>query len=233
MRFVAEVPAEDRISWSSSTRRRMGGVVTPRRGLIFHFTHIDNLGSIVRNGLRCDSGVVAEVEVGQASIKGRRARRTVPCGPGGVVADYVPFYFAARSPMLGSIHTGRVRSYRGGQEPIVYVVSHVDRVRELGLPAVVSDRNASLDLASFTDDLDEIDQFVDWPLMEQRAWNNTEGDPDRMERRMAELLVHQSLPWEAVIGVAAFDERRARQLEAILATVGVSTPVRVRRNWYF
>ena len=49
-------------------------------------------------------------EVGQPDIKLKRRHRVVPIDPGGVVADYVPFYFAARSPMLGSIHQATWRA---------------------------------------------------------------------------------------------------------------------------
>ena len=32
-------------------------VTTPRRGLLFHFTHMSNLAAIARDGLHCDSEV--------------------------------------------------------------------------------------------------------------------------------------------------------------------------------
>lgn len=71
---------------------------------ILHFTHLDNVPSIVAAGaLACDwqarqGSMVAEV--GDPSIKEARRRRAVPVPPGGTVGDYVPFYFAPRSPMM-------------------------------------------------------------------------------------------------------------------------------------
>ena len=121
-------------------------VTTPRRGLLFHFTHMSNLAAIVRDGLRCDSEVTDTervfTEVGNQVIKSRRRVRCVPVPPGGVVADYVPFYFAARSPMLYAVHMGNVAEYKGGQDDLVYLVSSIAAVAEHCLAAVFCDRNA-------------------------------------------------------------------------------------------
>ena len=38
--------------------------------------------------------------IGMRHIKERRARKIVPIVPGETLADFVPFYFAPRSPML-------------------------------------------------------------------------------------------------------------------------------------
>jgi hypothetical protein len=212
-------------------------VTTPRRGLLFHFTHMSNLASIAASGLFCDSSdeVTARLatEVGQPDIKQKRRRRAVPIAPGGMVADYVPFYFAARSPMLGSIHSGHVPVYPGGQDEVVYLVTDIDHVVGSGRPFVFTDRNAALGIAAFDRDLDRLDVLVDWPLMKGKMWNNTSAEPDRMERRMAEFLVHRHVPWSTIVGVAAIDENRASQAAAVLATVGVTTPVRLRKGWYF
>ena len=87
----------------------------------YHFTPIHHLVSIIERGLRCDgtaAGLLA-VEVGNRGIKERRRRRAVPVGGRGVVADYVPFYFAPRSPMLYAIAMGNVPEYTGGTDPLV------------------------------------------------------------------------------------------------------------------
>lgn len=212
-------------------------MTTPRRGLLFHFTHISHLESIATSGLAPDNLVQTDgrlaTEVGNQRIKEARRRQVVPLGPGGVVADYVPFYFAARSPTLGSIHVGNVPSYRGPQGDLVYLVSSIERVVELGLPYVYTDRNAYYSYAEYGTDLDRIEDLVDWKLMEQRDWNNTDDEPDRMERRMAEFLVHGTMPWEGFLGVGTIDNAVSQQVEQALSSVGATTEIRVRRKWYF
>ncbi|MGH7750135.1 MAG: type II toxin-antitoxin system toxin DNA ADP-ribosyl transferase DarT, partial [Candidatus Dormibacteria bacterium] len=173
---------------------------------LYHFTSIHHLASIIERGLLCDNGAAAcllAVEVGNRNIKERRRRRAVPVSPRGAVADYVPFYFAPRSPMLYSIAMGNVPEYTGGMDPLVYLVTTADRLAELGLPMLFTDRNAVLETAYFTRDLADLDAVIDWPLMRARMWNNTSDEPDRRERRMAECLVHRQVPWRAIEYVAA------------------------------
>ena len=214
-------------------------MTTPKRGLLFHFTHISNLASIAEHGLFCDRAIetgqagLLPTEVAEPSIKAKRRRRPVPTGPGGVVADYVPFYFAARSPMLGAIHSGRVASYTAGQDAVVYLMTDIERLVAAGVEFVFTDRNAALEVARYGTDLTLLDEFVDWPLMEGKMWHSTEDQPGRMERRMAEFLVHRHVPWSAFLGIAAINDQRCREATDVLASLGVSTQVRARPGWYF
>lgn len=211
-------------------------MTTPRPGLLFHFTHISNLASIAQSGLASDTVVQGrgqlKTEVGNQRIKAARRSRTVPCGPGGCVADYVPFYFAARSPMLYAIRGGNVSTYQGGQADLVYLITEVSRVVELRLPYVFTDRNAALALAAYGDDAAELGRFVDWELMNRRYWTS-DDESDLRERRMAEFLVHGAVPWDAFLGVATFDDARSEQATDLLSSVGVQTDVLVKRDWYF
>jgi hypothetical protein len=204
-------------------------VTTPRNGTLFHFTHLNNLASIAADGLRCDSSVsesgVLSTEVGNQRIKAARRERIVPIAPGGSVADYVPFYFAARSPMMYAATHGGVNTYDGGQSDLVYLVTSVDAVVAAGLPFAFTDRNAVLDYTRYSNDPTVLDDHVDWVLMRQRIWTNTRDQPDRMERRMAEFLVHQHVPWSTFVGIG--------QVESVLASVGVSATVLARPDWYF
>lgn len=208
-----------------------------RRGLLFHFTHIDNLPSIVEHGLRSDSLVIAEdslaVEVGKDNIKEGRRRRAVPIRPGGVVADYVPFYFAPRSPMLFTIDKGNVPSYQDGQDPLVYLVTDCDHLLEAGCSSVFTDRNAYYATAAYSDGAVPLDDVVDWELMEARFWNNTEAEPDRMERRMAEFLVHERVPFSAVLGVAVRTEAMQARVEELLEPLTDPPKLAIRRDWYY
>ena len=214
-------------------------MTTPKRGLLYHFTHISNLASIAEHGLFCDGAIETDqadlltTEVAEPSIKAKRRRRPVPAGPGGVVADYVPFYFSARSPMLGAIHSGRVPSYPDGQDAVIYLITDIQRLLAAGTEFVFTDRNAALEVARYGTDLTLLDEFVDWPLMEGKMWHNTEDQPGRMERRMAEFLVHRHVPWHAFLGIAAINDQRCRVATDVLASVGISTQVRSRPGWYF
>lgn len=205
---------------------------------VTHFTHVDHLSSIVELGLVCDRSAKAagalQFEVGNTGIKGQRSRRVVPVAPDGVVDDYVPFYFAPRSPMMSAISHGRVPQYTEGNDHLIYLCTTLEALADLGLEIVLSDRNAALDFAAFvrwSDGEPEVD-FIDWPLMKQRVWANTPEHPDRRERRMAECLVHGSVPWEAFNYVGTKSEDVAVQVREVLAALPDSPTVAVHADWY-
>ena len=207
---------------------------------VFHMTRIERLPSVVEHGLLpdnvCRQQQIRGVEIGYDHIKRRRAQRVVPCGAGGTLADYVPFYFAPRSPMLSAITKGRVGAEAARTDQIVYLVSSTQSLRNAGLTVVASNRHAELDYAEMSDldgDLDH-EGFVDWPLMTAKYWNNTLDDPDRKERRQAECLVHPHVPWQAIEGVITKTEQARSQVELVLGTVAAQPArVAVRAEWYF
>ena len=211
--------------------------MTRRRGLLYHFTHISNLASIAEEGLYSDARLEASqrtpTEVGNADVKQRRRNVAVPLQPHGRVADYVPFYFAARSPMLYIISQGDVPTYSGSQDEIVYLVTSIDRVVEEDLRFVFTDRNAALGFARYGDDLHDLDDYLDWELMEALMWRSTAEEPDRMERRMVEFLVHGRVPWSAFVGVAARTDEACRRAGHALSSVDREILVRPRPEWYF
>lgn len=202
-------------------------------------TRIERLPSVIEHGLLpdnvCRQRQITGVEIGYDHIKRRRALRVVPCGAGGTLADYVPFYFAPRSPMLYAITRGLVSEEAACTEQIVYLVSSTQTLRAAGLTVIASNRHAELDYAEMTDhegDLDD-DDFIDWPLMTATYWYNTPDDPDRKERRQAEYLAHPGVPWQVIEGIATKTERARAQVERILGTAHQPAPVVVRAEWYF
>lgn len=204
---------------------------------IVHFTHVDHLATVVQHGLLADNAAVAagllSIEVGNRDIKERRRRRPVPIQPAGTIADYAPFYFAPRSPMMYAIHKGRVPEYADGIDPLLYLVSTVQRLTELGTEVICTDRNAVLDITQFSADPEDLDGLVDWRLMEATYWFNTVEEPDRRERRMAECLAHQVVPWEAFTELVVRTEAREEQALAMLDALEASIPTRVAADWYF
>jgi ssDNA thymidine ADP-ribosyltransferase, DarT len=171
--------------------------------------------------------------VGDRGVKAWRRTKRIRVGPGGIAADYVPFYFAPRSPMLFKIWRHGVEQYpEGRQEPLIYLVTALDAVERLGLPFVFSDGNCAKDITDVFDDLSDLDK-VDWLLMKQKMWNDTASDGDRMRRRMAEFLVYDRVPWSAFLGVGTMTGEVADRVRNILASFGLSGDVIVKRDWYY
>jgi hypothetical protein len=200
---------------------------------IYHITPVDNLPGIIEaGGLFCDRDAknIQFVSIGHKNIKDRRLRKKVPCGPGGVVADYVPFYFAPRSPMLFTINKGNVAGYMGGQEPIVHLVSSTEAVDAAGLAWVFTEGHAVMDYTDFFDDFADLDK-IDWPLMASRYWFDSDEYPDRCRRRQAEFLVHKFFPWKLFSEIGVYNTAIAQKTNQILA--GRNIPVSIKGAWYY
>jgi hypothetical protein len=201
---------------------------------IFHFTDIDNLGAILNCGaLRCHRDAPTEVEVGNVEIKASRKNRHVRCGPGGMVGDYVPFYFAPRSPMMYVISKGSVQGVSMDLSRLIYFVSSTEAVYNAGLPCVYSDGNAAVLITQFYEDLAMLATRVDLPLMKETMWSSTAEDPDRMRRRMAEFLVHERLPLELVDSIVVRTKQAREAVVSLAETMGKDVKTTVRPGWYF
>lgn len=135
--------------------------------------------------------------------------------------------------MLYKINKGGVPQYRDGQEPLVYLVSSVDRVVASELEWLFTDGNCASDITDYFDDIAKLDDSVDWLLMEARYWNDTADDPDRMRRRMAEFLVYQRFPLDLLAGIGVMTHAMKNAVEGILRGCTKSMYVRVFRDWYY
>lgn len=201
---------------------------------IYHFTDIDNLAGILEAGaLHCHRDAPTAVEVGKADIKASRRNRQVRCGPGGMVCDYVPFYFAPRSPMMYTIKGGNVEGVSMDLSRLIYLISSTEAVYQAGVPCVYTDGNAAVLITKFCDDPRSLATHVDFPLMGQTMWNSTPQDPDRMRRRMAEFLVHERLPMELVRGIAVHSVRVLAIVASLADEISWAVKTDIRRNWYF
>lgn len=211
--------------------------MAPNPTPIFHITPVDNLRRIFEAGALLAKRALEQEDRGYTniahrSIQDRRAHTPVPCGPGGVLHDYVPFYFAPRSPMLYTLSRGNVAGFAGGQASIVHLVSTAQAVQAAGLGFVFSDGHGIIAFTSFYDDLSQLDK-VDWALMQSRYWSDTQDDLDRKRRRQAEFLVHERFPVDLVRGIGVINLDIQRQTEAVLAEFGLNIPVATKPVWYY
>ncbi len=212
---------------------------------IYHITHIDNLASILREGgLVCDRqaqtrGLCAQT-IAYDAIKQRRASRRLErlfggvVAAGGTLADYVPFYFTNRSPMLYAIHQGQVPDYQGGQSRVIYIVSSAEAVAGTNGVWCFTDGHAVEGITEFFDQLDDLAK-VDWDAVGTWRWGGRWllKDPDIKRRKQSEFLVYERFPWDLVEQVGVFSQTIAAQVVDILGEGGQSTRVTTQRDWYY
>jgi hypothetical protein len=189
---------------------------------VFHILPIEKLVSVIEHGLLCDAhaqhmfGTQHSIDAAHSSLKEVRRRRTIPVAPGGVMADYVPFYFGPRSPMLFSIKCGNTEYGRNGrgQAGMVHLVLHLEVLaRDFdGLWCFV-DGHLTRAWVQFGTSLDELDQRIDFDVMRARWWNA----PDEVRSaRQAELLVHRLVPWKYVAFIVVMNDRVASEVRELI-----------------
>lgn len=221
----------------------------PQPTRLFHISAVANLpaicaagGLVSKNGGAC-AGINYQ-NIAYAGAQGARAARAVPNPPGGSIHDYVPFYFAPRSPMLFTINRGNVPGCQWRQADIVHFETTVQQIVELGRPFVFYDRNATLQYSKPYTNLADLDTAVAWDLLLEaprmdgfcKYWHDNAANPryaDRMERRQAEFLVKTNVPLSHVTRVGVIDAARKTQAEAALKSAGVMLRVDIMPDWYF
>ena len=203
---------------------------------IYHITHINNLSSIIKSGGLVANSLLKKtdyVDIAHGHIQDRRGVTRVPCSVGGCLHDYIPFYFAPRSPMLYAIHRGKVQKYKDGQNKVVYLVSEAEIIANNKLNFVFTDGHAAVvALSEFYDKLDDLFN-IDWNIMKTTYWANTDEDNDRTRRRQAEFLVHHLCHWTLIQEIGVIDSTMEQQVRKILQNVNVQTSVKINPSWYY
>ena len=139
----------------------------------YHMTHIDNISSIMKNGLLAHGNRFQKQDISDHSVNDRRSKLdTVYRKP---VHSYVPFYFNPKNAML--------YKRKEIQEDIVILVFSKNLISEQG--AVFTDGNASSNVTRFFNKLEDL-KWLNWNCLNDRSWNNYR---DGRRVRMAEVLV--------------------------------------------
>lgn len=210
-------------------------ILTPERALIFRITHVKNTPWILRHGLTCANGSEVDpdfVSIGNPDLIAKRPHRVVGIPPGGTLADYVPFYFTPRTPMLLNIKTGWGGVKQRPNEEIVILVSSLLSLTERGIPFVFSDRHAYLLQANFYSDLGDLEK-IDYDSLRRSDFAKNAEAPERFDRYQAEALVFGSLPVDALAGIACYTHGVKLELEAMAREAGVAPRIEVRDDWFF
>ncbi len=214
-------------------------IAMPKKPLIYHITHVDNLTSVINDyGLWSDAQMIKKGKktecIGMSEIKQRRLKLPVSCYRGDCVGDYVPFYFCPRSVMLYIIHMGNHVSltYRGGQRQIIHLEADMIEVvrwaNGSGCRWAFTLSNAGANYTEFCNSLEQLNE-IDW----EAVGSNNFSDRHVKEGKQAEYLLHGYFPWNLIRRIGVYSpETRSIVLESI--TNAKHRPVvEVMRNWYF
>lgn len=209
--------------------------LNPTKALIWRIVHRDNLPWILDNGVHCKNSAVQDpnfVAIGNADLIDRRSNRIVPVAPGGMLSNYVPFYFTPFSPMMYNIYTGRGEVAKRRNEEICILVSTLHKVHQMGLPFVFTDRHAYPPLARYFNCIQSLNE-IDWPLLQARNFKRNPDDPEQIERYQAEALVHDHLPVTGLVGIICYTDAVKNTLDQHVQARGLNVDVRVMPQWYF
>ncbi|MCU7906558.1 MAG: DUF4433 domain-containing protein [Candidatus Thiodiazotropha sp. (ex Epidulcina cf. delphinae)] len=205
------------------------------KALIWRIVHRDNLPWILDHGLHCGNSDLRSAEwvnIGNDELITKRADHPVPLAPGGVLNDYVPFYFTPFSVMLKNIHSGWAGVAQRGNEEIIILVSSLRLVQQQGLPFLFTDSHAYYQWANFYNDRSDLDK-IDWKLLQQRDFKRDPDDPAKFERYQAEALIHRHCPVAGLLGIVCYTDQLKAQIEQQLAQRAIKLDVYPRRGWYF
>jgi hypothetical protein len=159
----------------------------------YHFTAIQNLDDIFKHGLLStnlkDQMGLQHSNIANADIQNRRSEMPVTCGPKGFVHDYVPFYFTKRSPMLKAV----VYSKNIDQYEIVYFAIPISQLLQAN--------------TVFTDTAANRNSHPEF-------YSNPKGK--LKSAKMAEMLVHQSVPLTSISHMVVWDEHAKARVGKIL-----------------
>ena len=213
----------------------MSDNLNPEKALIFRIVHVANVAWILDHGLHCRNSPDQDldfVDIGNAELIDRRAHRAVPIAPGGVLSDYVPFYFTPFSIMMYNIKTGYGGITRRENRDIVIFVSSVHRLKTLGLSFVFTNQHAYPVDTEFFDRVEDLSR-IDWPLLQRRDFKTNDADPGKQVRYQAEALIHRYVPLAALFGIGCHDDHVRNQLQSMVETRGLSFNVKTTPTWYF
>jgi hypothetical protein len=215
---------------------------------LFHITAITNLPDIFAEGSLLSKNYLAENRITYNNIahqgaQGARSAKAVPNPPGGTIHDYVPFYFAPRSPMLSAIEAGKVLGCKLRQADIAHFETTVDLALTHKNPFVIFDRNATkLYSTPYTslEGLNSIawDLITEAPLLDGycKYFFDVPSNVryvDRMEKRMAEFLVKSHVPLAAIIRIGVSSNAQQAVVRQIVSKHNLAIPVETVPSWYF
>lgn len=193
---------------------------------LYHFTHIENLDSILKHGLLSQNEKsklgINHNDISRQRIQEKRSNTIITCGPGGSVHDYVPLFFCKKSPMLSSV----IYNKKADQKCIIYFEFPIQIMDQYEM--VFSDRSANASLnPEFYDDTSNL-KMLNWEVIDTSKWNdenNSSGKITIAQQKQCEALFHKKLSLSSLKRVVVFNEEMEKIVCRLFASNGYDIPL--------
>ncbi len=199
---------------------------------LYRMTHIENIPHILQHGITHSTSANANpdfVPIGDGSLIATRNKFLL--NNGRLLGDYIPFYFAVRTPMLYVVQNGFNMVSPTPAENIVYCVCSVQKIIDLNLNFVFTDGHAVDGFSSqyTATDIQNIHTILDMNAIKYKYWRD-ENDLDRKRRKEAEFLVLGDIAHEAILGFITYNERAKI---TVINYGAEATNVHIKPEFYF
>ncbi|HAV1811568.1 TPA: DUF4433 domain-containing protein [Enterobacter hormaechei subsp. steigerwaltii] len=199
----------------------------------YHFTSIDNLNSIIENGLLCtnlkNEQNISHQNIAELGIQGRRSTMSVPCSDGKFVHDYVPFYFSKRNSMqLGVINKKNI-----DQMFLIYFAIPIKIIEEK-VGVVFSDASANTDIPPNFYNASSLNMLhsLNWDIIDSKKWACP--SEETRHQKMAELLVPDSINISDVAYIVVWNEWIKNKVLEVFKSKGIQAPpIRYDEEHYY
>ena len=194
-------------------------------------THIDNIPHIISHGVTHFLSKNKNLDyknIGDGSLINLRNEFLLFNGK--TLGEYIPFYFAKRTPMLYVIHKGFNNVPITPQEDIVYLISSVHQMNTLGVDFLFTDGHAVNGLTTVytKESLPQLDSLLDFAAIEAKSWIDT-NDNDKKRKKEAEFLVLGDLSYDAILGFAVYNFNAQKKME----TYNLNRKIVIKPEYYF
>lgn len=232
---------------------------------IFRMTYYRNVEQFLKDGAvfaKNHQPMQLCYRTSYGDIVQRRATTAFQTPCGGVVNDFVPFYFSPATAMAGAIHMGHVSLIDpndvnlgvASMDDIVFLVCRTKNVSKAGLAFWFTNVACnSLALKPlYESDLSKLASHIDWSLFDENPkmahipeigysgvckWFKDFDNPiryrNRKAMRMAEFMVKDPLPLNFVDCIITKHQHIKQQIDTWMHAYGQNIPVYVKKGCYF
>ena len=199
---------------------------------LFRMTHIENIPHILKYGITHPESEFANKEyigIGDQTIIETRKDKVLIDDK--KIGDFIPFYFAYRTPMLYVIQNGFNGLDKILPSNIVYCVTSIEKIIESKNDYLFTDGHPLNRLTTIhtKDEIEDLYEIIDKKAIKSIQWSD-ENDLDLKRRKEAEFLLLGDLGIDSIVGFVVYDEMAKNKM----IDFGVQeNKIAIKKDYYY